>query len=159
MESNDVFNYLEQKASQHILINHNPENDNKAFYVIEDSYDLDELDQALRNFASFPAMLTESYSGRLEDNESANYTDSLSIIFMIVDKRADDERVRDVRDRCLRIGKDILIKIRKDRNSFLISPNKYVDFNINSNYSPIGPMLNSYYGYQFGIEIIIPTSF
>ena len=158
MTSEDVFAYLERIAKAQPEIAH--DEGKRAFYVIEDGYDTDEFDKALRNFASFPAMLTEDVSGVLDDNQSANYTDTFGVMFMIVDKREGNEPVRAVRNRCKEIGKRIVYQIRKDRNSRNVVPDKFVSFDIAGvNYQPVGPMHTKYYGYQFLVEFIVPFSF
>ena len=158
MDNNVLFAYLERVVRMQPEIS--ADVNKKVFYVIEDSYDTDEMDNALRNFASFPAVLTEDYSGEISDNESANYTDTIGLSFIVVDQRNGREAVRDIRDRCKSIGKQIVIQIRKDRNTTNVVPGKFVNFDIREvMYQPVGPMLTKYYGYQFTIEFIAPFSF
>lgn len=153
-----VLDYLERVAMAQPEISHSE--GRQSFYVIEDSYDTDEFDQALRNFTSTPAMLTESYSGEMDDNESANYTDLFALKFMIVDRRIGRESVRAVRNRCLQIGKRVVVQMRRDRNTNNIVPGKYVNMDIRGvRYEPVGPMLTAYYGYVFVVEILVPFAF
>src|SRR5690606_28647616 len=118
-------------------------------YVIDDSYDLSEFDNALRNFSSVPAMILEAGAGVLNDNNAASYNDSMQSSFMIVDKRNGKEPVRKVRSRCLEIAKQILYKMRKDCNAKIIKPGVNIQFRIDDiHYTPVGPMNLAYYGYM-----------
>lgn len=158
MDSLELFAYLERVAKMQPEIV--DEDKKKVFYVVEDIYDTDEMDQALRSFAALPAVLTEDYSGMLSDNESANYTDTIVLSFMVVDRKVGKESVRDVRNRCKGIATRMILQIRKDRNSMNITPGKFVSYDIsNVVYQPIGPMLTDFYGYQFTLEFIAPFSF
>lgn len=163
MTIGELEKYLERKAAEHPEIEHDEENGKKAFYIVDDPYDLSEFDNALRNFASFPAMILEFGEGTLDDNSSANYTDTIRGSFMIVDKydkHKGTEKPREIRARCLEIAKQILFQIRKDRNSRAIEPGKYIDFRIdNVPYVPIGPMAIQYYGYVVSFQFICPFTF
>ncbi|GGH28210.1 hypothetical protein FAZ19_19645 [Sphingobacterium alkalisoli] len=158
MEVTEIIDYLERKAQEHPLILHNPEDKRGSFYVLDDPYDLDEFDQALRNFAKFPAMLVDEPDGELSGNDSANNTDTMNFTIMIVDERNGRERVRDVRNRCRQIGLDIVTTIRKNRMTGIV-PGKIVHYRLEVNYSPIGPLNVKYYGYQFQISFVIPFTF
>lgn len=154
--------YLESKASAHPAIQHKVDG-KKAFFVIDDPYNLEDFDNALRNFSSFPAMILEFGEGMLDDNNSGNYTDTIRGSFMIVDKydkHSGTERPRQIRARCLEVAKEILIQIRKDRNSQSIDPGKYIDFRIdNVPYVAVGPMSIQYYGYMVSFQFICPFTF
>ncbi|HWK58742.1 MAG TPA: hypothetical protein VNQ80_15470 [Parapedobacter sp.] len=156
----DFFDFLEAKAVQHADIPHDPANKKVAFYGLDDPYDLEEFDQALRNFAAFPAMLAELNEGELDDNDSANYTDTMMGGFMIVDKRRGKEPTRDVRHRCREIGKAIITQIRKDSRAGVVKPGEIVHMRINNvSYTPVGPLASQYYGYLFTFRFICPFSF
>lgn len=158
----DFFGYLEQKAVQHADIPHDPANGKVAFHAIDDPYDLESFDNALRNSAAFPAMLAEHHEGMLDDSESANYVDTWDGGFMIIDKRIGKEPVHAVRDRCMKIGKAIIIQMRKDGRPPVGDPPadgirlmgvKQIG------YTPVGPMLTQYWGYLFTFRFICPFSF
>lgn len=152
-------NYLTLKAVQQGVL-HDPENNKKAVHVIDDPYNLGEFDEALRNFASFPAMLLEEGGGGLDDNNSSNYTDTKDFSFMIIDKRNGTEAARAVRARCLAIGQKILVQIRKDCNAMQVVPGKYITMRLDDcPYVPVGPMDTKYYGYMFSLRFICPFSF
>lgn len=158
MEVIEIIDYLERKAAAHSLIAHDLDAKRGSFYVLDDPYDLDEFDQAIRNFAKFPAMLVEEPDGELSGNASANNTDRMNFSIMIVDERAGKEKVREVRNRCRQIGLDIVTTIRKDRMTNIV-PGKIVHYQLEVRYNPVGPMHIKYYGYQFHISFIIPFTF
>lgn len=149
---------MEEKAKENGSLAHLSTQKKCAFVVIDDPYDLDEFDNALRNTLTFPAMLLEQNDGLLSGNASSNYTNTLRTSFMIIDRRKDKEAIRDVRNRCYDIGWSILTQIRKDQPKNILA-NKNVRMEINSAYIPIGPMEAKYYGYQFEVEFIAPISF
>jgi len=163
MTPDHFFDYLEAKAKQHPDIPHNPEQKKVAFYAVDDPYDLSEFDNALRNFSAFPAMIAEQNEGELNDNQSANYTDTIEGAFMIVDERRNREAIRAVRNRCWEIGKAILVQMRKDARpdgSGGIMPGRLVHFRIDGvGYAPVGPMATKYYGYVFSFRFACPFSF
>lgn len=160
MTIDDFFDYLEAKAVQHPDIPHDPDNKKVAFYGLDDPYDLDEFDNALRNFAAFPAMLAELNEGELDDNNAANYTDTMEGGFMIVDKRQGKEPTRAVRHRCREIGKAIVVQMRRDARAGTVKPGQLVHFRIEGvSYTPVGPLATQYYGYLFNFRFICPFSF
>ena len=157
MNHSDIFDYFERLATENPSILHES-GKRERFYVIDDGYDLDELDNALRNTLCFPALLVDEPDGRLSGNESANNTDTMNFNIMIVDSKQGTERVRDVRNRCKEIGMQIVTKIRKNRFTGIV-PGKLVTYELESTYSPIGPLLLEYYGYQFTLSFTIPLTF
>lgn len=157
MEPIDLSGYMELKARENVDIKHDPDNGNCRFYVIDDPYDLDEFDNAIRSMATFPAMLMEQNDGYISDNDSANYTNTLRSSFMIIDRRRDGEPIRTVKNRCYKIGFAVLVQMRKDQPKGIIE-GKRVNFKVNSAYVPVGPMDGQYYGYQFEVEMIANIS-
>lgn len=152
--------YMELMAILNPSIDHDPDAGKKAFHVIDDPYDLEEFDNALRNSAAFPAMLLEMGEGLLNDNTSASYTDTISASFMILDKRNGEEPARNTRARCLEIAKAILIRMRKDCNARAIVPGKFIQFRLDDiPYVPVGPMDSKYYGYMVSFQFLCPFSF
>lgn len=158
MTPDALFDYLERKAVESNKIPHDPENGKVAFFAIDNPYDFEEFDNAIRNTLIFPAMLAEQNDGLLNDNTSNNYTNTLRSSFMILDKRSDSERIRNVRSRCFQIGLDLLTSIRLDQPMGIIT-GKRVHFKINLAYVPVGPINTDYFGYQFEIEFIVNFSF
>ncbi len=158
MTPDALIDYLERKAVESNMIPHDPDNGKVAFFAIDNPYDLEEFETAIRNTLTFPAMLAEQNDGLLNNNASNNYTNTLRSSFMILDKIRDSEKIRNVRSRCFQIGLDILTAIRKDQPNGIV-PGKRVSFNINLAYLPIGPIVSEYYGYQFEIEFIVNFNF
>lgn len=159
MELDLILQYLEHKVATSGSFTHDLTDNKKAFYVIDDPYNLSEFDEAIRSMTTFPAMLVEQLQGQLDDNDSANYTDTIQIGMIIIDKRA-KETIRTVRNRCFHIGKSILTDIRKDVPQLNIIPDKYVTMRIdNIPYTPVGPIADGYYGYIFQFEFIVPFTF
>lgn len=161
MTLDELFDYLEEKAVQSPDIPHDPANKKLAFHAVDDPYDLEEFDKALRNFAVFPAMLAEHIDGELDDNNSANYTEDWNVGFMIVDRRNGKEAIRDVRARCMRIGRAIIVQMRKDgRPGRGSNPGVQRFFRIERvGFTPVGPMMTHYWGYLFTFRFICPFSF
>lgn len=153
MEPIDLSIYMESKARENTSIKHDPENGSCRFHVIDEPYDLKEFDNAIRSTATFPAMLMEQNDGYISDNDSANYTNTMRSSFMIIDRRRDSEKIKDVRNRCYKIGVEILVQMRKDQPKNIVA-GKRVNFKVNSAYVPLGPMDGQYYGYQFEVELI-----
>lgn len=158
MTPDALIDYLERIAVESNMIPHDPDNGKVAFFAIDNPYDLEEFETAIRNTLTFPAMLAEQNDGLLNNNASNNYTNTLRSSFMILDKIRDSEKIRNVRSRCFQIGLDILTAIRKDQPKGIV-PGKHVTFNINLAYLPIGPIVSEYYGYQFEIEFIVNFNF
>lgn len=157
MKPSDLITYMEKKAKDNVSLAHLSTPKKNTFVVIDDPYDLEEFDNAIRNTLSFPAMLLEQNDGFLSDNGSANYTNTLRTSFMIIDRKKNDDKARDVRNRCYDIGFSILSSIRKDQPNKIIT-GKRVNMVINSAYIPVGPMEGQYYGYQFEVEFTAPIS-
>lgn len=153
-----ILDYLEQKVSEHDLIHHDPGNGKKAYCVIDDPYDFSEFDDALRNCSSFPAVLAELVNGHLDDNDSANYTNSVVASIMVLDRPRNGESTRDAKSRCFDIGIAILQSIRKDVPHGIVA-GKRMNFRINSNYQPVGPLDSKYWGYQFELSFMGSFSF
>lgn len=156
MNQGKIIGYLEKKAAD--VLGHEIDGKRCQFFVIDDPYDLDEFDKALKNKVQMPAMLAEFAEGYVGMNNSANYTDSINMFFMIVDKRKGSEPIRDVRERCKAWGMKVLTEMRKEKKADRI-PGLLLDFVIDSNYAPVGPIALSYYGYQFSISLTLPFSF
>jgi len=156
MDPNEIIEYLEKKAAQ--VLGHEIGGKRCQFFVIDNPYDLGEFEMALRNSVRVPAMLVEDGDGHISGNQSANNTDTMNYTYLIVDKRIGRESIRDVRNRCKAWGVQVMTQIRKDRFKNIV-PGKVVSFELDCNYSPLGPMNVDYYGYQFQIQFIVPITF
>lgn len=155
-----ITDYLERKATESPLIKHVKDSENdQAFFVIDDPYDLNEFDLALRSLTKYPAMLFELADGVIDDQNNASYLNTVNCSFMIVDKLKEFEKIRTCRSRCYHIGKAIIREILKDCRNQLIIPDKLVQVPLRSTYSPVGPMDLRWYGYQFTLEFVGPDGF
>lgn len=156
MEEKLIIEYLRAKA---IAILDIPTDETRErFFVIDNPYDLGELEMALRNSVEMPAMLVESEGGIISGNESANNTDTMNFVFLILDKRNGTEPISNIRNRCKEWGKAVLTGVRKDRVTKIV-PGKIVYFELDGAYAPVGPIDVQYYGYQFNIQFIVPITF
>lgn len=158
MTPKDLINYFESKIVTIADIQHRPNEGRIAFFEVSDPYDFDEFDSALRNCASFPAVLCEVVNGQISDNASANYTNSISISFMVMDAKNGAESLLDVRSRCYEIGLKILKSIKEDDRMGIIK-DKSIFVEMNSNYQPVGPMATEYWGYQFDLSFVSSIGF
>ncbi|MDF2851703.1 hypothetical protein [Sphingobacterium multivorum] len=155
-----ITDYLERKASESPAILHVKDSaSGQAFFVIDDPYDLNEFDKALRSVAKSPAMLFELADGVIDDQTNASYLNTVNCSFMVIDKKGDFEKVRDCRNRCYAIGKEIIKSILKDQREMNIIPDKMIQVPLRTNYSPVGPMDIRWYGYQFTLEFVGPDGF
>lgn len=151
MSPKDVIQYIENKVISLPDVGHLPDEGKKAFFVIDDPYDFQEFDNALRNSASFPAVLCELVNGRLDENNAGSYTNSISVSFMVVDKEMNGERRIDMLSRTFDIGVKLLNEIRKDGRTGVV-PGKSITVEMNSNYQPVGPLNSQFWGYQFDLS-------
>lgn len=160
MSPDIITDYMERKASESPAILHVKDSaSDQAFFVIDDPFDLNEFDTALRSVAKSPAMQFELADGILDDQNNASYLNTVNCSFMIIDKLADFEKVRDCRNRCYHIGKEIIKSILKDQRDMNIIPGKMIQVPLRANYSPVGPMDVRWYGYQFTLAFVGPDGF
>lgn len=150
---------------QNLAHNHNQINDgldgNSAFFYIPVSYDLAEIDNAIKNTMSDPMMALDSLKGRFDDAVSESHTQWIDGQFIILVKSTsgDKKSVRPAMATALQIGGDILFRMQNDaKRRLLISPNYRFTIR-NVNYSPVGPMCLLYYGYAFTYSISCPFGF
>lgn len=151
--------YFENLAVQSKGLNHNPAEKKNAFFFISDPYTTTEIDNALRNNVSFPAMLLDAAPGMLDSNESTNYTKNINGQFRII-AQAGKDQIREVRETCFILGMEIITRMQQDSRQHKIIPGKIVSFLIEQvHYEPVGPMLLNHYGYVFNFRFICPFGF
>ena len=161
MTKTEYIAYFENLAIQSKVLNHDPlpANKKQSFFYISDPYTTTSLDNALRNRVQYPVMLLDAPSGVLDNNEGANYTNTLQGQFRIVGK-TDKDNIDQVQDACFKFGFDILTRMRHDSRLHQIMPNKPISFQIEDvPYEPIGPISLVHYGYVFSFRFICPFSF
>jgi len=160
MSPDIITDYMERKATESPDILHVKDSaSDQAFFVIDDPYDLNEFDSALRSIVKSPAMLFELADGVIDDQTNASYLNTVHCSFMVIDKKGDFEKVRECRNRCYAIGKEIIKAVLKDQREQLIIPDKMIQVPLRTNYSPVGPMDVRWYGYQFTLEFVGPDGF
>lgn len=151
MGPKDIIEYVRRKVTEMEGFSPKVNATDDSFFVIANPYDFEEFDNALRNTATFPAVLCELVNGRLEDNMAGTMTNSITISFMVVDMESDSDSRMDVQTRCYEWGIKLLKAIRKDgRNGIIL--NKSVVVEMNSSYQPVGPLDSQYWGCQFDLS-------
>lgn len=157
MNPKDIIEYFESKVIDCSDFSHRPDQGKKAFFVIDDPYDFEEFDEALRNCASFPAVLCEMVQGRMDDNAGTD-TNTVSISFMVLNAKSRHKSASDIRSGCYQSGMKLLKAIRADNRLERI-PGHSVTVEMNSNYQPVGPIATEYIGYQFDLTFVVSGGF
>lgn len=152
--------YFENLATQSMDFNH-VAGTNDAFFYLPNTYDLTEIDNAIKSSKSVPMLLLDSIAGQLDDNQSENYVQTINGQFTILDMAivGKASTIRDARDKCLPIGLNVLARMKRDgKANVLLSPN--IKFTISKiPYDPVGPMAIKHYGYTFRFKIYCPFGF
>jgi hypothetical protein len=156
----DYSTYFEKLATLHTAIRHNAD-DRQSFFFIEQPDDTEEFDNALRNYATSPALLAVAEQGELNDNNSENHTEQFEGQLYVIARKEDGQSIKQVRDICKPIVMDILAKMKIDaKRTGGIIPGKLVQFRINNiSYQKVGPMNISWYGYTFWFNFTCPFGF
>lgn len=116
-EFKDLVSYFEQLASEHVEIRHTALD--KHFYRFE----LDEILTGLATGLKFPALILEAYDFNYQESGSDNIRKKRSGAFILIDKvndRKNFNRIHEVWDAMELIGDDILVRMKKDKESKLI---------------------------------------
>lgn len=150
--------YFEELASKHKLIGHQA-GVKDAFFYVENPYGLSEIDNALRNTLSFPALILDTPDGLVSDNTTKSYTDTINVSFAVVTRADDPISIRSARALCKSIGMSVVARVVTDARNKLLIADKHIPVRFESDYSPIGPMIDAVYGYQFALQIICPFGF
>lgn len=158
MSEQDYINYFETLCLQSKDINHLNEG-RKSFFYVDDPYDMDELDNALRNSLQYPAFILEVPTGMF-DAHATNYTDTPNCSFSIITKAKTLYEARVARNTCKEIGLKFLARMSEDSRYNQIIPNRIIHFRIEDiNYESIGPMAADLYGYMFNFKFVCPLYF
>lgn len=151
--------YFQNLATQSKDLNHVEADKKKAFFVVDDPFDLSAIENALRSTVKFPAMLLDVPEFKPSGNGSANYTETVDGVFMIV-KDAKPNTKAAVRDECKAIGMRILFRMHYDYKRQMIEAGKYIAFKIDDvEVSAVGPMAVSCHGYMFSFRFVCPFGF
>jgi hypothetical protein len=153
----DYFTHL---ATQHLKIRHDA-GKKDAFFFIPLSYDLSEIDSAIRNTKSAPMMALDAMRGTFGDNESENHVQTIEAQITILDKAENGkaETIRSVQDTALQIGFDIITRLKQDcRKKQIFDAN--TRFAIRDvRFDPVGPMAINHYGYTLRFSIACPFDY
>ena len=156
-DETDYINYFQNLAIadadlQHFL------SGKSSFFVVDDAFDLEEIDEAVRNKLKFPAMLLDIPDGALGLSNSNNKTDTITGIFMFLLNTKSNLDKRTARATAKNIGKRLLKKIHEDSRASLKTANWFAfDYN-DVKYQPVGPICEAAYGMQFMFKITSPFS-
>ncbi|GAA4327403.1 hypothetical protein GCM10023149_30750 [Mucilaginibacter gynuensis] len=149
--------YFTSLAEKHNQIMHGVDG-RAAFFYIPIEMDLTEIDNAIRANKSVPLMALDALHGSFDDNQSDRHLQTVAGQFTILDKAAvgKQESIRAVQDSCLKIGMQILQRMKVELRSGELMANG-TRFTIhNVQYDPVGPMEVAHYGYTFRYTITCP---
>jgi hypothetical protein len=153
---NDFISYFEGLAIADPDLKHN-QNGRKSFFCIDDPFDLDEIDNAVRDTLQMPCMLLDMPDGDLTENGTAgNPKDILSAGFMILLKGLTIADKRLARVEAKRIGKNIIKEMKANSRASLATPNMWHLNREAIKYQRVGPIADSYYGMMFTFTITCP---
>ncbi|TXI13304.1 MAG: hypothetical protein E6Q66_10290 [Pedobacter sp.] len=159
MNEVEYIEYFEALARKNCVLNHNPEDNKKSFFCINNPYETAEFDQALRSSAASTVFLLDAPAGYLSDNGSGNCTQTTKIEFLVLGKSG-KENIRTTRTHCFQTGFDILARVGSDAKKKAIIPGRSIYFmNENITYDVVGPININYYGYAFQFNFVCPFSF
>lgn len=149
--------YFEALATKNTTLAHCKEQ--RSFFCINNPYETNEFDNALRSSAASTVLLLDAPAGYLSDNGTANFTQTTKFDFLLVGK-ASKENIRSVRAHCFQLGLDILARISTDAAAKTIIAGRNIYFmNESIQYDVVGPINLSYYGYSFSFNFCCPFSF
>jgi hypothetical protein len=165
MTEQEYKNYFQNLATQHKEILHGKDK-KKSFFYVDNPFDWDEVDEAINNKLQPPFMLLDTPEGVLDDNGTNNYVDTINGSFSIIGKAKTQEEVALLREKCKRIGIDILARVRTDGKKTGgkggIVPGKLVNFNIaDIPYTPLAPpsLPQHFHGWLFTFQFACPFSY
>lgn len=155
MSEPDYIAYFENLARNHRAIGHG--DDRKAFYVVDDD-NLSELENALRNELSLPALLLDQYFDE-DDTESDNNRLKILGGFSIICpcEIGNVQSIREARATARQIARSIKSRLRKDSfyGGALYEQQIMVSFSMQGEKTPvIGGGLATGWGYSF--ELLMP---
>lgn len=159
MNEAEYISYFENLAVKSKDLKHTVSGFKKSFMVVDNPYDLTAIDNAIRSSLKLPAMLLDIPQFTLTENRSANFTNRVDGVFMIIMKASKSNLV-DVRDQCLKIGMKFLYRMHYDYKHQAIEAGKPVYFSMeNTTIEPVGPLAVEHHGYLFSFSFICPFGF
>lgn len=161
MNEDQFVSYFENLAIQSKEINHMA-GGVKSFFYIEDGYNLDEFDNALRKAVQSPTVMLVADDGMFNDNASASYNQEMDGQLLFIGKLGGGRTIRSIRAMCLPIALNFLAKMKYDahKKQILPNPKDLVHFRIDRvPYEKIGPLSLEWYGYSVSFKFICPFGF
>ena len=149
--------YFENLAAKHTVLTHSEEN--PSFFYIDNPYELNAIDEALRNMSQEICALVDTPDRVLNDNASGNYVEAINLQFTILKKQSDSTLLLQTRDAVLPIISDFLVKVRQDNHTGNIFGSATAKMKIvNVKIEPVGPMNLEWYGYTAIITLTCPLA-
>ncbi|MBD2700151.1 hypothetical protein IC229_05860 [Spirosoma sp. BT702] len=150
MTEQQYIDYFEGLATRHKAILHNAET-HKSFFVVHDD-NLTEVETAVRNSLSLPALLLDQYFDEEDtehDNNRLRVLGGLSIICKT--EAGNTQSFREARQEARRIARRILNKVRKDcrYGGALFDQNVMISFQAQGEPTPIIGGSATGWGYAF----------
>lgn len=144
MEFSEYIAYFEEVSRKHKGIGHTDAE--KHFYRL----DIEELITGLRSDLNFPCLLLESLTGHLNDTDADSVQDILTGAFTILKQVDPGDFTMEMQalQESIRIGKDIISKIRHDSRRTKV-PVIEGFFLSSVLYEKVGPVFDNCYGYRF----------
>ncbi len=159
MNEASYISYFQNLAIQSKDLQHNTTGLKKSFLVVDNPFDLTALDAAIRTTLKVPAMLLDIPEFSPSGNGTANFTNTVNGMFMIIMK-ANKNNLATVRDQCLEIGMKFLYRMHYDYKRQAIESGKPVFFQMDdTQVEPVGPIAVEYHGYLFRFSFICPFGF
>lgn len=154
--------YFQQLAILNKLIASTDEEE--AFFFVQDPYDLDAFDTAIRSAGKTPALLLENYSADTTSAGSRNYFKQHNGRFTILHKAdaGDKASIQEAQRICEQVADQLLIRMREDLlqgGKIVISQQETsptVFFEIDKvKFDFVGPISADYYGVTVGFPFKI----
>ena len=159
--------YFASLAAAHLQIS-NGVGGRQSFFYIPVASDLTEIDNALRSKKATPLMALDAMSGVFDEGQSDRFLQTIDVQFTILDvvTVGGAETIRAAHDTCLKIGLEILGRMKNDARYVKTQPQTHTFLNNLANftitgvqYDPVGPMAEKHYGYTFRCRITCPFGY
>jgi hypothetical protein len=157
MNEDQYISYFTSLAKSHAKLRHGIDG-MFSFAYIEDEFNMQEFDNALKNMKSSTCMLLVSEDGEFDDAGSENYNDLIEGSLFILGRVSDNaDNIRRARAKCKPIIMQMLKKMRKDSRANNIVAGKKIHFRLEGlKYNHVGPMNNEWYGYMVTFRFVCP---
>lgn len=151
--------YYEKLAKSHHLIAHQVDG-KKAFFEINEVFDLNNFDEALRTATGTTVMLITASESQLDDNNSESHNEELECEIYLLQRKKTGVSEKDIRTACKQILKEVLGRTKRDSRSQSIVPGERINFRISQiPVQKVGPMKLEWYGYQAVLRFTCPFGY